>query len=793
MKSLYILNIFLLLFPFNSKALHSTEVESLNGRERSSLINKGRREYAEQLMQQGDEAMLQQNYLIACKNYYNALESISQENPIFTEPQKQAAHSLCEAILLLVAEENTTTGQLQSSEASCLINKILNKAYPSHFSELTKLSTLFHNNQLKKPQLSEQIKNYLREGEANYNQEAWEKALIDYKKALSLDQHNAIALLGIKLVNKNIKEYATKAKASRNDIAAEVDKAWKLPDVNTKIPSSLSTTTLNTSADNQNEELLLEKLRTLMIPEVDFYYISITEALKQLKQQAALADSSEENSNKRGVNIVLKMNTPRNNNPEPNIHLSLRNIPLGEIINHLAQQAGLKVKIEPYAVTLSSIDEGELNQPLLIQEYKVPPDFLNIFPENQKIQLSIVKQDTNFFSSEKEALIAQGITFPKGASAHYFSDSNILIVRNTSPNLKLLASLIKNATEHPPLQVEIEARFVEVKQNLWQEKGLNWLLGTFPIGKNVKGAGGTVGNQATYNSQNYPIQKNGAPVGTIPGGPPGAGSLTAGNRLGSSAITANTLDTLLGGYFAPSAGILALAGVLTNPQFQVVLRALNQKKGVDLISSPKITVSSGKKATITIAKDFPYPDEYLPPQVPQTQGGGVNPAIPATPASFKRRNVGVELEVEPLVGSDQKKIELKLSPQIVEFQGFVNYGNPIFSQAPNVIGIGQGVATGSTTQVLLTENTINQPIFSVRQVNTQVVLHPGQTVVLGGLMREDVQKVKDKTPIIGDIPLVGKLFRSSSEQHIKKNLLIFVTVWLIDPSGSKIKKQYNNI
>ena len=85
------------------------------------------------------------------------------------------------------------------------------------------------------------------------------------------------------------------------------------------------------------------------------------------------------------------------------------------------------------------------------------------------------------------------------------------------------------------------------------------------------------------------------------------------------------------------------------------------------------------------------------------------------------------------------------------------------------------------------QNKINQPIFSVRQVNTQVVLRPGQTVILGGLMREDVQKIKDKTPIIGDIPLVGKLFRSSSEQHIKKNLLIFVTVWLIDSSGKKIK------
>lgn len=775
MRLLSTLITFLIPFIFISRGLSSENIESLNGSARSSLINQGRRDYAEQQVENGNIAMLQQNYFIACKNYYNALESISQENQIFTDLQKQAIHFLCKAIVLLASEENQDP--TQSSKAGGLINKILTKKYPSYCSELIQLSNQFYNKQLKKSQASEQIKDYLREGEANYTREAWEDALADYNNVLSLDKDNTTALLGIELINKQKKEYVTKAKASRNEMITDMDKAWKLTEVETKPDSQQAL------FNNQNEELLSTKLNTLIIPQVDFYYISITEALKQLKQQAALLDGSEENPNKRGVNIVLKMDALRNNNSESNIHLSLRNIPLGEVINYLAQQAHLKVKIEPYAVTLCSIDEEELNQPLLIQEYTLPPNFLNIFSGTQK-----TKQETNGPSSEKEALIAQGITFPKGASAHYFSDSNILIVRNTQANITLLSSLIKNATDHPPLQVEIEARFVEVKETLWQEKGLNWLLGSFPIGKDVKGGGGTVGNQATYQPQCYPIQQNGTPVGTIPGGPPGAGSITAGNRLGSSAITANTLETLLGGYAVPSTGILALAGVLTNPQFQVVLRALNQKKGVDLISSPKITVSSGKKATITIAKDFPYPDEYLPPQVPQNQGVGVNPAIPATPASFKRRNVGVELEVEPLVDSDQRKIDLKLSPQIVEFQGFVNYGNPIFSQAPNLIGIGQGVATGSTTQVLLTENTINQPIFSVRQVNTQVVLHPGQTVVLGGLMREDIQTIKDKTPIIGDIPLVGKLFRSSSEQHIKKNLLIFVTVWLIDPSGKKIKK-----
>ncbi|MCX6958020.1 MAG: hypothetical protein NT164_05755 [Verrucomicrobiae bacterium] len=778
MRSLSALIIFLTSCIFISRGLCSENIKSLNGSAHSNFINQGRLEYAEQQVENGNRAMLQQNYFIACKNYYNALESISQENQIFTDLQKQVIHSLCEAIVLLASEENPDPAK--QSEAGGLINKILNKKYPSYCSALIQLSDQFHNKQLKKPQASEKIKDYLREGEANYSREAWEDALTDYEKVHSADKNNATALLGIELINKKKNEYVTKAKTSRNEMITDMDKAWILTEAKTKTDSQKAL------PNNQNEDLLSRKLNTLIIPQVDFYYISITEALKQLKQQAAIVDSSEENSNKRGVNIVLKMDALRNNNPEANIHLSLRNIPLGEVINYLAQQANLKVKIEPYAVTLCPIDEDELNQPLLIQEYKVPPDFLNTFPENKKAQISIEKQETNCFYSEKEALISQGVTFPKGASAHYFSDNNILIVRNTPSNLNFLTSLIKNATEHPPVQVEIEARFVEVKENLSQEKGLNWLLGSFPIGKNVNGGGGTVGNQATYQSQNYPIQQSGTPVGTIPGGPPGAGSVTAGNRLGSSAITANTLETLLGGYFAPSAGILALAGVLTNPQFQVVLRALNQKKGVDLISSPKITVSSGKKATITIAKDFPYPDEYLPPQVPQTQGGGVNPAIPATPASFKRRNVGVELEVAPLVDSEQKTIELKLSPQIVEFQGFINYGNPIFSQAPNLTSIGE-IVTGSTKQVLLTENKINQPIFSVRQVNTQVVLRPGQTVILGGLMREDVQKIKDKTPIIGDIPLAGKLFRSSSEQHIKKNLLIFVTVWLIDSSGRKIK------
>jgi len=55
--------------------------------------------------------------------------------------------------------------------------------------------------------------------------------------------------------------------------------------------------------------------------------------------------------------------------------------------------------------------------------------------------------------------------------------------------------------------------------------------------------------------------------------------------------------------------------------------------------------------------------------------------------------------------------------------------------------------------------------------------------VLGGLMREDVQKTEDKVPIIGDIPFIGRAFRTNVDQHIKRNLIIFVTARLITPGG----------
>jgi general secretion pathway protein D len=78
------------------------------------------------------------------------------------------------------------------------------------------------------------------------------------------------------------------------------------------------------------------------------------------------------------------------------------------------------------------------------------------------------------------------------------------------------------------------------------------------------------------------------------------------------------------------------------------------------------------------------------------------------------------------------------------------------------------------------------PHFTVRQVISSVNVWDGQTVVLGGLLSENVQTIKDQIPMLGDIPLLGRLFRSESKTTAKANLLIFVTPLLIDPAGNRL-------
>jgi len=231
--------------------------------------------------------------------------------------------------------------------------------------------------------------------------------------------------------------------------------------------------------------------------------------------------------------------------------------------------------------------------------------------------------------------------------------------------------------------------------------------------------------------------------------------------------------------------------LFTDGQVQLILRGLSQKSGADIMTAPSIVSRSGERATIEIIREFIYPTEFEPPELPNNintgtfntgdgggGGGGAFPVTPSTPTAFETRNTGVILEVEPILGEDGYTIDLTFRPEIVEFEGFINYGSPIQTTASD--------ALGNPITVTITDNRIEMPVFSTRRVNTSLTIYDGHTVAVGGLMREDVQTLEDKVPILGDLPLIGRLFQTKAESRNKSNLIIFVTARIIDATGQPV-------
>jgi general secretion pathway protein D len=558
---------------------------------------------------------------------------------------------------------------------------------------------------------------------------------------------------------------------------------------------------------------------------MDLEDASIREVVDFLKQKSRQLDNSTDDPKKKGVNIVLKLAAPvaapandgqavevpaseTSVTEDAKISIALKNVPLIEAIRYLTELAGLKYKIEPFAVSIIPLTEN--TEELVTKEYRVPPGFIPASTGESAPSAPLAggqsagdpntritgrRNATQYFTE-------QGVPFPAGAFAQYVASGSKLIVRNTQGAVDLIDTIVEGATGAAPTQVEIESKFVEISQDNLNELGFDWLLGPFSIGGGVYGDGGTRAGAQELSSQYY---------ANYPFGNVGANPLTAGNRNGvgtsfNSAITANSLNALLAqipqGTNVASPGIFGISGVFTNPQFQMVIRALSQQKGVDLMSAPKVTTKSGVQAKIKVIREFPFPTEFTPPQVPaanNAQGNGAGQAAagivvtsglvtPSTPSAFEKKDLGVSLVVEPQVGADNYTITLSLSPEVVEFDGFVNYGSPIIGPTYDPARIIAGNPSGIEPFVI-TQNVINQPIFSVRKVTTSVRIWDGQTVALGGLIREDVQKVNDKVPILGDIPLAGRLFRSNVDQKIKKNLIVFVTARLMNAEGQPLLQQ----
>jgi type II secretory pathway component GspD/PulD (secretin)/tetratricopeptide (TPR) repeat protein len=354
-----------------------------------------------------------------------------------------------------------------------------------------------------------------------------------------------------------------------------------------------------------------------------------------------------------------------------------------------------------------------------------------------------------------------------------FNDrKGILTVRATSAELDMIDAAIQALNQAPP-EINIKAKFIEITEDDNRALGFNWFLGNTQIGGTLA-SGGT---QPSFSGS----PSTGNPEGTFPGSLLGATTTAPATTDGN--VTSG-LRNIFGplGNTTPTVG--SITGILTDPQFKVAILALEQRDGVDELNAPEVTTESGRQAQIQAVDVQTIVTGQTIGATPGAGAGvsgvanGLNSPIVQTPIANNYQTqplpFGPVLDVIPYVSSDEYSVQMTLIPTITEFIGYDDPGQFV----PSALVSGQ-TGNASLTAVL------PLPHFRLREVITSVTVWDSQTVVLGGLMTDVVTKIKDKVPMLGDLPLVGRLFQSQSSSKSKKNLMIFVTPTIINPDGTR--------
>jgi general secretion pathway protein D len=226
-----------------------------------------------------------------------------------------------------------------------------------------------------------------------------------------------------------------------------------------------------------------------------------------------------------------------------------------------------------------------------------------------------------------------------------------------------------------------------------------------------------------------------------------------------------------------------------------LITAISQKSSANVLASPSIVLKRGQEGVIEVTQEFRYVQEYNDPQssirtfnpVQSTElFGFVGVSVPGPEtviSSFPSQTsdpvpIGVKMGVKPDVTGDNSRVLMTLRPSFIDFEGFINYGTQINSAY---------AATYYNDQVTILTNNIQQPVFVRRDLELPAVeVNDGYTLLLGGLLREDIQSIDEKVPLIGDLPILGRAFQGKTEQAIKKNTLIFTTPRILRVDGQPL-------
>jgi len=754
--------------------------------ERERIRRRAMADHANEQLLSARDAGRKRDYISARKLYEQAISTLEQvgAGPEIRDNLERARRELVETIYrraeVVYSEGNLDSALLLADEASQSGNRKASRLAKRIRRDQEEPPVVEPEKRWEEPSFKEKrrtIKAHLRRGRQHYMVGEYNEAQDNFEHVLKEDPFNTEAIRWReKTAIKKHDRAAEEVDSTRRDMMYQVRKSWNKGDYVGVKSDSIGIAKTDFQIVDTPEEKTRKKMESIIFPSVDFKDADITDVVLYLKDKSKEYDVDD----KKGVTFVLKLggggggyeadsedefgfddldeggiDAPLG---EGSITFSGYDHSLLEILNIVTSLADLKYRIEGRVVLIVPLNFPEGN--LIRQSYPVLPTL-------RERMISISDEISSRDSGDefiglgggggfdegttdwKEFFRSLGVDWPVGSEIQYLPSIGKIIVKNTASNLAVFERVL-SIINVLPKQIEIEARFVEVNQTDLMSLGFEYFItDDWEVAQKSSDK-----NKPLSQRERVVVEES---------------QLTIGERF-----LTDELDEagVVGGVEATD-NLLAISSFLTNPDLRMVIHALEQKGNADLLSAPKVMTKSGQEAEIKVVTEYIYPSDYTvePGQPAILTDQGISAGVPplVTPAEFETREVGVILQVLPEVTADGEMINLTMSPEVVTEPEWFDYGQT-FTDA------------SGTIQTIL----IQQPFFNSRSIRTSILVYNGATVVMGGMITEERVQVEDKIPFLGDIPILGRFFRSNYDNSIKLNLLIFVTARLVDPSGQSV-------
>ena len=796
---------FLVLFQV---AADSEKIQSIKGSIGKQVISSQEIESkANKVMAEANDEFVKNRYEEAIKKYLEAIDWMKQisddDNKFFKKRIDQCKEQISKSYYywsMDMAMEAEKLGQAKKiSEAIELCNKAI-KAYPpckkkmeeriASFERMQKTTERRNqgseNNILPgKDEQEYSIQVLLRQAKVLYDAKDYSGAKNKYEQVLLTDPYQDEAIQGLRATNIRIEKIG----AGRNfnmfhETTAEVAWKWATP-IPAENPAENKESLDKPVSKDLVENKIQQKLNSIKIPRLDFEDVTIPTAIKYLREQSKQLDPEGV-----GVNIFLRLAAPPNKksteteaaDPSAAETPGVPGVPggpggpgvpggpgaPGAFVPGAAAGEGVAGAEGGAAAAEATAGDDKTAEPVnnavinLILTNKTLGEAIHFLCQAAKLKFRVEKYavviaspdvplddlETKIFPVEQTSLSSIGngedpellrrhfedrsIKFPEGAKVVYDARISRLIATNTPENLRQIEQVIANELNSRDPMVQIQAKFVEIEQDEFKELGFDYIV-------------------------------------SRPGTPP----LTANGELNFSSNdnTLRSLDSIrkdeLFVYHRETDGFI----------FDGAIKALNQMNTQDILSSPRITTLNGQQAQIKMVREVYFVDDYSESTLTTTSSSSTTGGNAGTmytyvspfPTFAEATELGISLTVTPEVDVARRTITMEMNPIIQALAGWTVY---------------EYTLGGAAFAGLQQTETIKKPNIAQRTISTKITIYDGETIVLGGIIQDQIDSINDKIPVLGDIPLVGRFFMSQGTNSTKVNLLIFLTCRLVKPDGS---------